>query len=261
MMLGLLRAFSPARDRLRGRVADWMATSWLGMAWSNCNRTLPPQPAAAVSIHGKRQTIGPQGIGQSTMSEKKCHLPRDLALFSQNDEAFRIVDAIRWPVSKYCPRCNSLYTKPVNTAVFRELVRCVDCGYMFNTFSGTLFQGAKIPVVKFFQLFTIHDALDRGASPRDLSYAIDVSNKTAVSLIGRLADVPETEKFAHIDKEMADSLKGRSSNQGYDEKYDSFFLYCDMKNIVVDIEAFRRYLAVVLSARVHVESTAAADQR
>lgn len=194
------------------------------------------------------------------MSEQKFHLPRELALFSQNDEAFRLVDAIRWPESKYCPRCSSLYTKPVNTAVFRELFRCVDCGYMFNTFSGTLFQGAKIPVVKFFQLFAIHDALGKGASPRDLSYAIDVSNKTAVSLLGRLAEVPATEKFAVVDKETADSLRGSAGNHSHDEKYDSFFLYCDMKNIVVDVEAFRRYLAVVLAARLNTEN-AAAEQR
>lgn len=182
-------------------------------------------------------------------SDQEYHLPRDLQLLSQNDEAFRAVDSIRWPVSKYCPRCNSLFTKPVNTAIFRELYRCVDCGYMFNTFSGTIFQGAKIPVVKFFQLFVLYDAMGKGISPRDVSYAIDVSHKTAVALIGRLSALDQAEKFTAMDKDRAELLKSRSKSLGFDQKFESFFLYCDMKNIIIDVDLFKKYLAVVLAPK------------
>lgn len=182
-------------------------------------------------------------------SEQECHLPRDLQFLWQVDEAFRAVDSIRWPLRKYCPRCNSLFTKSVNTAIFRELYRCVDCGYMFNTFSGTIFQGAKIPVVKFFQLFVLYDAIGKDISPRDVSYAIDVSHKTSVALIGRLGGLDKSEKFASMDREKAELLRTRSKNLGFDQKFESFFLYCDMKNIVVDVDLFKRYLAVVLAPK------------
>ena len=120
---------------------------------------------------------------------------------------------------------------------------------MFNTFSGTIFQGAKIPVVKFFQLFVIYDAIGEGISPRDVSYAIDVSHKTAVALIGRLSGLDKAEKFATLDKEKAELLKSRSKNLGFDQKFESFFLYCDMKNIIIDVDLFKKYLAVVLAPK------------
>jgi transposase-like protein len=187
-------------------------------------------------------------INKAEIGEREFYLPKDLQILSQNEEAFRAVESSRWPVSKYCPRCKSLYTKPVNTSVFRELHRCIDCGYMFNTFSGTIFQGAKLPVVKFFQLFVIYDAIGKDISPRDVSYAIAVSHKTAVALIARMKGFAAAEPFTMMDREAWDVLKARSKGFGSDHKHESFFQYCDMKNIVINMDLFKNYLALVLSA-------------
>jgi hypothetical protein len=119
---------------------------------------------------------------------------------------------------------------------------------MFNTFSGTIFQGAKLPIVKFFQLFVIYDAVGKDISPRDVSYAIAVSHKTAVALIARMREFEAAERFTMMDRDIWDALKARSKGFGSDLKHESFFQYCDIKNVVINMDLFKNYLAFVLSA-------------
>ncbi|MBL0372508.1 transposase [Rhizobium sp. KVB221] len=172
--------------------------------------------------------------------------PRSLTILQNNNNAFRVVDQMRWPDSKHCPRCDSIYIKTVNTAIFRELYRCVDCGYMFNSFSGTLFHGTKIPIVKYFQFFVLYGALGKKLSPRDVSYAISVSNKTAVSLIGRVEKLKTTIAFAEIDRDKAAWLKANSPEQEQNSEFENFFSYCETKSIIVSTSNFHQYLQAVI---------------
>ena len=81
--------------------------------------------------------------------------PRTFAFLSDNAAAHDLIETVRWQGKRFCPRCKSVFVKKVNTNIFRELYRCVDCGYMYNSLSGTVFQGAKIPLVKYLQLAVV----------------------------------------------------------------------------------------------------------
>jgi transposase-like protein len=221
----------------------------------------------ALSVHFARPTAErhpeENQIAGKTMSlvdenresdNRRLYSPKEIRFLSDNDEAFRLVDSLRWKQHKTCPRCDSVFVKAVNTTIFRELYRCIDCGYMFNTLSGTVFQGAKIPLVKFFQIFIICDAMGKGISPRDISYAIEVSHKTAVSLITKLNLFGTHARFTAIDKKKFESLPVQGDLSSDDRSFESFYAYCDMKFIVVDIDEFRNYIAEILKIRLVKES-------
>lgn len=168
--------------------------------------------------------------------------PRTFDYFADNAAAHDLVDAVRWRGRRYCPRCKSTYVKKVNTNIFRELHRCLDCSYMFNSLSGTIFKGAKIPLVKYLQLFVVHNALGDQISMREISYVIDVSYKTAVSLFSRLRDTGITSQFAIVDKERSDRFKTFFENSKVRSNAETFFSYCEMKHIVIDERKFINYL-------------------
>ena len=178
--------------------------------------------------------------------ETNSLLPRQLPFLFDNDAAFAVIESLRWLQGKHCPRCKSVFTKSVNTAVFRELIRCIDCGYMFNKLSGTMFQGAKIPMYKFFQLFVLHDAIGRQISPRDVSYAVDVSHKTALALLGRLQETAEVGQFTSTDKALASTLRAAAGALPPVHGSANFFMYCDSKDITVNAKAFDAYVEMIL---------------
>ena len=175
-----------------------------------------------------------------------CHeigvRPEKLAFLRDNESAFQLLGEVRWNEDATCPRCNSIFTKQVNTSVFRELTRCLDCGYMFNLLSGTMFQGSKIPLMKYYQLFVAYDASNGTITPREVSYVIDVSDKTAGSMLHRVKSVGKHRRFTH-------SAPGSASETNYKAtgtNSEPFFLYCAMKGILVDVEAFRNFLSLAI---------------
>lgn len=178
--------------------------------------------------------------------EVRPYLPLELDFLSQNDAAFAIIEKFRWVDGRHCPRCKSVYTKIVNTSVFRELIRCVDCGYLFNKLSRTMFQGAKIPLYKFFQLFVLYDAIGRHLSPRDVSYALDVSHKTALALLNRLSDLDRRGNFTLQDRPTFEDLKSRLAPMPPSDSSAKFFTYCDSKNISVNMPEFEAYIEYIL---------------
>lgn len=120
----------------------------------------------------------------SGVDEKSSYfcLPTQVPEVVNNDAAIAFVKSFRHAPLLVCTRCQSTYTKRVNSKIFDDLSRCVDCGYMFNSLSGTVFQGTKLPIVKLIQATVILDSQKDDINLRDLSYALDVSYKTALGL-------------------------------------------------------------------------------
>lgn len=167
--------------------------------------------------------------------------PRKIAYLSDNSLAHDLIDTLRWDTSPVCPRCRSEYTKQVNTNVFRQLYRCIDCGYMFNSLAGTIFHGSKMPVTKYLQFFILHNALHPHLPLRDLGYALDVSHKTASLLMKRVSSISYAAQFAKVDKK---GLRERPDQDEVDEgkEHGAFFSYCDIKAITTADEPFKKFL-------------------
>lgn len=160
-------------------------------------------------------------------------LPISLPYLSQNQAAHDLVTALRWDGNKrHCPRCGSDYVTPVKTNVFRELYRCVDCSYMFNSLAGTIFQGSKMPVHKYFHFFVLHNALNDQLSLRDVCFALDCSFKTATLWLKRGDEIRSPTKFAIIDRKLAGALADKATTE--EPHSDAFFSFCEMKGILVN---------------------------
>lgn len=165
--------------------------------------------------------------------------PHVLSYLSDTNLAHDLIDALRWDEAPACPRCSSKYIKQVNTHVFRQLYRCIDCGYMFNSLAGTIFHGSKMPVNKYLHFFILHNAFDSAIPLRDLGYALDVSHKTASLLMAKVSHISYPFRFAQIDKGLSRSLAGEEHD---DAESTPFFSYCHIKSVFVSDALLRRFL-------------------
>lgn len=167
--------------------------------------------------------------------------PRSVPYLSSGALAHDLLDSLRWKGQVVCPRCRSGYTRQVNTNVFRQLYRCLDCGYMFNSLAGTIFQGSKMSLNKYFQFFVLHNALQSKLALRDVSYAIDVSQKTASLLTRKAQDIKYNVRFASIDRSAQAEIIAKG-DLGDVTDNSAFFSYCDIKSITVSDQLFRRFI-------------------
>jgi transposase-like protein len=159
---------------------------------------------------------------------------RSLPYLSNNGLAHDLVDALRWGGGQpHCPRCASKFTKRVNTNVFRQLYRCVDCSYMFNSLSGTIFHGSKMPVYKYFHFFIMHNALGEQLTLRDICFALDCSFKTASIWLKRADEIRSPTAFGKVDKHLSSRFASQETRQTPAE-CEAFFSFCEMKAIVVN---------------------------
>ena len=189
-------------------------------------------------------------------TSKKEFVPlRSIPYLSDNGAAHDLVDALRWNGEQpHCPRCASNFTKRVNTNVFRLLYRCIDCGYMFNSLSGTVFHGSKLPVYKSFHYFILVNALRDQLTLRDICFALDCSFKTASLWQKRQADIDTPLQFAIIDKKLSIELNSRTAPPMPSET-EPFFAFCEMKSVVLHEPNFTEYLRGVAQAQMHGSHT------
>ncbi len=156
-----------------------------------------------------------------------------------NEAALQTVSAINVRRGPCCPRCKSVYLQNVNTKIFRELIRCVDCGYMFNGLSGTVFQGAKIPVMRYLQAMVIIDMSMGKVSAKDISFSLDVTVKTASAIGKKLATIPN--RWTYFDFNASVSLFDEKLRIGelYNQNGNSRFLaFCHMNHLCIERDLF-----------------------
>jgi transposase-like protein len=166
--------------------------------------------------------------------------PSSLPYLYENDAAYDLVDSLRWGNDKRaCPRCNSGFVVPVKRAQHRDLYRCVDCQYIFGSLSGTIFQGAKMPLNKFFQFFILYDALGEGLKIHDVIYVLECTYKTATLWLERSQAFKSPEHFAFVNQRL--SAGARKARSVIDVSNDRFFAYCDAMGIVLNEANFLEY--------------------
>lgn len=112
---------------------------------------------------------------------------------------------------------------------------------MFNSLAGTIFQGSKMSLNKYFQFFVLHNALQSKLALRDVSYAIDVSQKTASLLTRKAQDIKYNVRFASIDRSAQAEIIAKG-DLGDVTDNSAFFSYCDIKSITVSDQLFRRFI-------------------
>jgi hypothetical protein len=115
---------------------------------------------------------------------------------------------------------------------------------MFNSLAGTIFHGSKMPVIKYFHFFILHNALQSHLPLRDLSYALDVSHKTASLMMKRVKDMSYPFEFSRVDKTYSQSSTN-SEEDGDAGNVVSFYSYCEIKSIVVNDALFKEFVRLL----------------
>ena len=161
--------------------------------------------------------------------------------YSNEEEAYKFMENIRWENGIICPHCGSFgadFIEPekdrktrTGKITYRHIWRCHNCRKQFSVLVGTIFEDSRIPLSKW--LLAIHElnADKNGISSCELSRKLGITQKSAWFMAQRIrfamahtglemkltgnVEVDETyigglEKNKHANKRVADT-QGRST--------------------------------------------------
>lgn len=137
----------------------------------------------------------------------------------------------RWHGKIICPHCGN-YKKKIYEFKSRGLYKCSNCDKQFTVKVGTIFEGSKLPLKKWFYAIYLITSRKKGISSLQLSGDLKITQKSAWFMLHRIryairtktfwnaplngvVEADETliggkEKFKHADKKIKGS-QGRSS--------------------------------------------------
>ncbi len=116
-----------------------------------------------------------------------------VAFFSDPDNAFAFMVAIRWPNGVVCPRCGD--TNP-SFLINRKIWRCHgECKKQFSIKVGTLFEDSPIGLDKWLPCAWMLINCKNGISSYEVARDLGVTQKTAWFMLHRLRLAMQTEDF------------------------------------------------------------------
>ena len=109
-----------------------------------------------------------------------------------NDRQCRAyLEGIRWPDGPVCPWCGT--TEPYRVTrragtrnKVQSLYKCRSCRRQFSVTVGTIFEGSKVPIRKWFAAIYPMCAFKRGAGAQQIQIQIGVTYKTAWLMCNRI---------------------------------------------------------------------------
>ncbi|MBI2304719.1 MAG: IS1595 family transposase [Chloroflexi bacterium] len=139
--------------------------------------------------------------------------PKDLNLgtiakrFSDEGEAYRFLESIRWPDGQVCPHCGSIghayflnpkggmrITRTGKTSA-RRVWKCGDCRKQFSVLIGTIFEGSHIPLFKWLLAFHMLASAKNGIAAYELHRTLHISGESAWFMAHRIRYALEAEQL------------------------------------------------------------------
>ena len=132
------------------------------------------------------------------MAEPAINLSTIAKHFSDEAEAYKLIESIRWPNGPICPHCGTVghayllepragaRTTRKGTVSHRRLWKCGACRKQFSVLVGTIFEDSKVPLSKW--LLTIHLLCSgkNGVSAHELHRTLGVAYRTAWFMAHRI---------------------------------------------------------------------------
>ena len=197
--------------------------------------------------------------------------PREISLFSDDRTCLETVTALRLAHGVTCPRCRSRDVStgsrsPPGGRLYQQY-RCVDCGYGFGALAGTFLMGAKLPLMRYIQVFTLHNALGESLGESETGLATGIrSHSVAAGILRRIRLVDPGIAFTRIHHSppaapapqagavasdgTSDGASDGASNGGTARETsaaEGFFRYCEARFIRVDRIAMRHALDLAVN--------------
>ncbi|MEO5857984.1 MAG: IS1595 family transposase [Pyrinomonadaceae bacterium] len=113
-----------------------------------------------------------------------------LKAFPNEEKCVQHLEKLRWPNgATVCPFCGSSRKFYKVTRAFKN--KCADCSKEFSVRKGTIFEESRLPLQKWFVAAWLVTANRKGISSCQLAREIDVTQKTAWFMLGRLREVAQ----------------------------------------------------------------------
>jgi transposase-like protein len=110
-----------------------------------------------------------------------------LKVFNSEKKCIDSLANIRWGNNPVCPRCKS--GARINRLKVKQLWWCGNCKRQFSVKVGTIFEGSKIKLQKWFIAIWLLVNHKKGISSCQLARDLGVTQKTAWFMLGRLREV------------------------------------------------------------------------
>src|SRR5215468_2255556 len=111
--------------------------------------------------------------------------------FWDEQAAHSKLEEIVWPSGPVCTRCGA--TDRIGAVTGKGaragLKFCCRCRKQFRATVGTMFEGSHVPLHKWFQACFLLSAATKVISPYQLHLRLEVTNKTALGIVHRLAGI------------------------------------------------------------------------
>jgi transposase-like protein len=111
-----------------------------------------------------------------------------LAAFADELSAHRYLERVLWPNGPTCPLCGERgrIGKLDGTSTRIGAHKCYACRRIFSITSGTIFYRSHVPLHKWLQVIYLTEGRTTPLRPFHLARIVDVTCKTAISMLRRL---------------------------------------------------------------------------
>ncbi len=133
--------------------------------------------------------------------------------FSDESEAWKLIETIRWPNGPICPHCGHTekhyFLKPksghrttkAGNHSYRRVWKCASCRKQFSVLVGSIFEGTKIPISKWLLAIHMMCSGKNGVAAHELHRQLGITYKSAWFLAHRI-------RYAMARSPLADRLTG-----------------------------------------------------
>lgn len=118
--------------------------------------------------------------------------------FSDESEAYKLVERLRWPDGPVCPHCgvigdhyfiaaqNGYRTTRTGNTTYRRVWKCHDCRKQFSVLVGTIFEDSHIPLSKWLLAVTLMCSYKDGISANELHRTLGITYRAAWFMAHRI---------------------------------------------------------------------------
>ncbi|QIL40444.1 IS1595 family transposase [Pedobacter sp. HDW13] len=109
----------------------------------------------------------------------------ELVEFLKDEEtAIKHLEELRWKGNRACPHCGNIKTYALKSGKYKCADK--DCDEQFTAKVGTIFEGSKVPLKKWFIAIYLLTSHKKGVSSHQLARDLKVTQKTAWFMLQRL---------------------------------------------------------------------------
>jgi transposase-like protein len=112
--------------------------------------------------------------------------------FPDEQSAIDHLTAIRWKDGAFCPYCNG---KRIMHFSDKRTHKCADCQQRFSIKVGTIFEGTKLPLRKWFAAIWLVTSHKKGIASTTLARDLKITQKSAWFVLHRLRYAAKTKSF------------------------------------------------------------------